>query len=81
METRIIHCNKKEKIILTSEEKSNGLVIALVDEGGVPIARYSFDVEKLKYLDSITYLSDNVRVSFGGITPSMLYEFSSSQFT
>lgn len=79
MGTRIIHCNKREEIILTSEEKTNGLDIALVDEKGVPLAKYGFDAEKLRNVDIINYKSSNVKISFN-IDPTTTCELGPSQF-
>lgn len=70
MEKRIIQCNTKAEIILTISEKTNGLEIVLVDYKNVPIAKYTFDVEKLKYVNNISYHSNNVRIQFDNISPS-----------
>lgn len=56
-------------------EKSNGLEMVLVDDRYAPIARYTFDTEKLKGVNSISYHSNNVKIRFEDITPSTLYEF------
>lgn len=74
MGTRIIHCNKREEIILTSEEKTNGLDVVLVDGKGITIARYSFDAGKLNDVHSIAYRSSSVRIFFEGITPTVKCE-------
>lgn len=70
METRIIQCNTKAEIVLTFTEKTNGLEIVLVDYKNVPIAKYSFDIEKLKYVNNISFHSNNVRIHFDNISPS-----------
>lgn len=75
METRIIHCNTEDVLYLTYTEKSNGLEIFLVDSKNVPIARYGFDIEKLKGLKRISYYSNNIKIHFEGITPSTSNEF------
>lgn len=74
METRIIHCNTKDVLFLTLPEKSNGLEMVLVDTKNVPIARYGFDIEKLKDVNSISYHSNNIRIHFDAITPTSLSE-------
>lgn len=76
--TKIIQCNRKEKIDLTLEDKAKGLNVALVDEKGATIAKYSFDAEKLKDLDYIDCQSSDVRISFDGITPTTKCELGSS---
>ena len=77
METRIIHCYTNEIIDLTLQEKSNGLEMILVDDKNATIARYGFDMEKLKGVNSISLYSNDVRIYFSDITPSTLYELSS----
>lgn len=62
METKIIKCYTKDKVNLTLSEKSNGLEIVLVDDKNVPIARYGFDIEKLKGVNSISFHSNNVKI-------------------
>lgn len=74
METRIIHCNTKDVLNLTLSEKSNGLEMVLVDDKNVPIARYGFDIKKLKSVNSISYYSNNIRIHFDDITPTFLSE-------
>lgn len=77
---RIIHQNENGKIVLKPEEKLNGLYIALVDEKGTPLAKYSFNAEKLNNVHGIAYRSSNVRISFEGITPTVKCELCPSQF-
>lgn len=74
MGTRIIQCNKSEEIILTSEEKTNGLDVVLVDGKGITIARYSIDAGKLNDVHSIAYRSSSVMIFFEGITPTVKCE-------
>jgi hypothetical protein len=74
MEKRIIHCNTKDVLYLTLPEKSNGLEMILVDTKNVPIARYGFDMEKLKGVNSISYHSNNIRIHFDDIKPTSLSE-------
>jgi len=74
METRIIHCNTRNVLYLTLQEKSNGLEMILVDAKNIPIARYGFDMEKLKGVNSISYYSNNIRIHFDGIKPTSLSE-------
>lgn len=74
MEKRIIHCNTKDVLNLTLPEKSNGLEMVLVDEKNVPIARYGFDIEKLKGINNISYCSNNIRIHFDDIIPTSLSE-------
>lgn len=74
METKIIYCNTKDVLYLTLPEKSNGLELVLVDAKNIPIARYGFDMEKLKGVNSISYYSNNIRIHFDGIKPTSLSE-------
>ena len=74
METRIIHCNTRNVLYLTLQEKSNGLEMILVDAKNIPIARYGFDMEKLKGVHSISYHSNSIRIHFDGIKPTSLSE-------
>ena len=74
MEKRIIHCNTKDVLNLTLTEISNGLEMVLVDDNNVPIARYGFDIEKLKGVNSISYHSNNIRIHFDNITSTSLSE-------
>ena len=46
----------------------------LVDVKNIPIARYGFDMEKLKGVNSISYYSNNIRIHFDGIKPTSLSE-------
>ena len=77
METRIIHCNTKDILCLTLPEKSNGIEMILVNDKNVPIARYAFDTEKLKGVNSISYHSNNIRIHFDYIRPTSLSEMDS----
>lgn len=74
METSIIHCNTRDVLYLTLPGKSNGLELVLVDAKNIPIARYGFDMEKLKGVNSISYHSNNIRIHFDGIKPTSLSE-------
>ena len=76
---RIIHQNENGKIVLKPEEKLNGLYIALVDEKGTPLAKYSFNAEKLRNVDIINFKSSNVKISFN-IDPTTTCELGPSQF-
>ena len=76
---RIIHQNENGKIALKPEEKLNGLYIALVDEKGTPLAKYNFNVEKLRDVDIINYKSSNVKISFN-IDPTTTCELRPSPF-
>ena len=55
METRIIQFNTSDEIVLTLTEIANGLMVVLVDDKNVSIARYEFDSEKLKPISRIVY--------------------------
>lgn len=77
METRIIQLNTNDEIGLTLTEKTNGLMVVLVDDKNVSIARYDFDSEKLKSISRIVYQASNARIHFEGITPSATSEIDS----
>ena len=62
---------------MTHAEKTNGLEIFLVDDKNVTIARYGFDAEKLKNVNSIAYHSNDVKIHFGGISPTTKSELGS----
>ena len=70
MEKRSIKCYTKGNLRLTFFEKSRGLEVELVDDQNFPIARYTFDIEKLEGIDSISYHSNNIRIHFDDITPA-----------
>ena len=74
MKTVVIQCDTKGEIILTLAEKVNGLVLVLIDDKKVPIAKYEFNINKLEGIDKIVYSANNVRMRFVGITPSMKSE-------
>lgn len=79
MKTILIKCNTNGEVVIDIEAKSNGITIALVDEKGVPVARYEFDSKKISNIIKLKYEANNVRIHFyGDITPSMRYELTSA---
>lgn len=79
MKTILIKCNTNGEVVIDIEAKSNGITIALVDEKGVPVARYEFDSKKISNIIKLKYEANNVRIHFYvDITPSMRYELTSA---
>lgn len=74
---RLIQCNEENELKLTSDEKEEGLLICLVDGRNASIAKYSFDREKMKNVEILSYKSSKSRIKFDGITPTMIYELNS----
>ena len=74
MKTIIIKKNDNQIISLSDEERENVVKIVLVNEKHSPIAWYEFDKEILKHITSIKYQTNDIRIKFEGITPSMSYE-------
>ena len=74
-----ITCNTKGEVNIDDNARANGISIALVDEKGVPVARYEFDGKKVSNLTRLLYEANNVRIHFyGDITPTMIFEHTSS---
>lgn len=73
-----ITCNTKGEVNVDDNARANGINIALVDEKGIPVARYEFSSEKTSLLTRLLYDANNVRIHFyGDITPSTKFEHTS----
>ena len=72
-----INCNTKGEVNIDDNARANGISIALVDEKGIPVARYEFDGKKVSNLIRLLYEANNVRIHFGDITPSTTFEHTS----
>ena len=76
-EIRII-CNTNGEVNVDDNARANGINIVLVDEKGIPVARYEFDGKKVSNLIRLLYEANNVRIHFyGDVTPTMIYELTS----
>ena len=79
METINIKCNTNGEVNIDYNAKQYGISIALVDEKGIPVAKYEFDDKKISNLSRLLYYSNNVRIHFyGDITPTMIFELTSN---
>lgn len=75
MKKILVKCNTNDEVIIDNEAKTNGITITLVDEKGIPVAKYEFDSKKILNLTRLLYCANNVKIHFyGDITPSMKYE-------
>lgn len=78
MKTIQISCNTNGEVIIDDNAIANGINIALVDEKGIPVARYEFDGKKVSDLIRLLYEANNVRIHFyGDVTPTTIYELTS----
>lgn len=79
MKKILVKCNTNDEVIIDNEAKTNGITITLVDEKGIPVAKYEFDSKKISNIIKLKYEANNVRIHFyGDITPSMRYELTSA---
>ena len=79
MKKILVKCNTNDEVIIDNEAKTNGITITLVDEKGIPVAKYEFDSKKISNIIKLSYEANNVRIHFyGDITPSMKYELTSA---
>jgi hypothetical protein len=73
-----IICNTKGEVKIDDNARANGISIALIDEKGIPVARYEFDDKKVSNLTRLLYEANNVRIHFyGDIIPTMIFELTS----
>lgn len=80
MKEFMIKCNTKGEVTIDNGTRINGISIALINEKGIPIARYEFDSKKILNLTRLLYCANKVRIHFyGDITPSMRYELTSAR--
>lgn len=76
-----INCNTNGKINIDDDARINGISIALINEKGVPVARYEFENKKTSNIIKLTYEANNVRIHFyDDITPTTLVELTSSTY-
>lgn len=79
MKKILVKCNTNDEVIIDNEAKTNGITITLVDEKGIPVAKYEFDNKKISNIIKLKYEANNVRIHFYvDITPSMRYELTSA---
>ena len=79
MKKILVKCNTNDEVIIDNEAKTNGITITLVDEKGIPVAKYEFDSKRISNIIKLSYEANNVRIHFyGDITPSMRYELTSA---
>ncbi|MBQ3739888.1 MAG: hypothetical protein II856_01640 [Bacteroidales bacterium] len=73
-----INCNTKGEVNIDDNARANGISIALIDEKGIPVAKYEFDDKKVSNLTRLLYEANNVRIHFYGvIIPTMIFELTS----
>lgn len=75
---RLIECNSSSEILLSNEEKTNGVRFILQDESHTKIAQYDFYANKVLNVKSIKYKANNVKIKFEEITPSAKSELCSA---
>lgn len=81
MKKILVKCNTNDEVIIDNEAKTNGITITLVDEKGIPVAKYEFDSKKTLNLTRLQYCANNIRIHFyGDIIPSKISELSNSTF-
>lgn len=71
-ETRIV-INTSGRIAVDGIAKSNGLNVVLVNEKDIPLAKYIFDCNKIKFKDLVGYIANNYKIDFD-IAPTMIFE-------
>lgn len=76
-----IKCGTKGEINIDDGARINGISIALINEKGIPVARYEFENKKISNIIKLTYEANNVRILFyDDITPTTLVELTSSTY-
>ena len=76
-----IKCGTKGGINIDDGARINGISIALINEKGIPVARYEFENKKISNIIKLTYEANNVRILFyDDITPTTLVELTSSTY-
>lgn len=81
MKEFLIKCNTKGEVSIDDNARVNGISIALLDEKGIPVARYEFENKKISNIIKLTYEANNVRIHFyDDITPTTLVELTSSTY-
>ena len=74
MKEIIIRNNVNQIITITDEVKELGAKFVLINEKNAPIAWYVFDKEKFNNIKLIKFHTNDVRIIFDQIKPSMSYE-------
>ena len=74
MKEIIIRNNVNQIITITDEVKELGAKFVLINEKNAPIAWYVFDKEKFSNIKLIKFHTNDVRIIFDQIKPSMSYE-------
>ena len=74
MKEIIIRNNVNQIITITDEVKELGAKFVLINEKNAPIAWYVFDKEKFSNIKLIKFHTNDVRIIFEQIKPSMSYE-------
>ena len=72
-----LKCNINGNIAIDDITKTEGLNVVLVNRNGIPLARYSFDSNKINHKKQICYTANNYKIAFD-IMPSMIYEHMTS---
>lgn len=81
MKEFMIKCNTKGEVTIDNGTRINGISIALINEKGIPVARYEFENKKISNIIKLTYEANNVRINFyDDITPTTLVELTSSTY-
>ena len=81
MKEFMIKCNTKGEVTIDNGTRINGISIALINEKGIPVARYEFENKKISNIIKLTYEANNVRIHFyDDITPTTLVEPTSSTY-
>jgi len=68
-----IKCNLEGKAAVDEKAKIEGLKIVLVNEKDIPIARYGFEANKIKYKDQVGYSANNYKIDFD-VVPTVIFE-------
>ena len=74
MKEIIIRNNVNQIITITDEVKELGAKFVLINEKNAPIAWYVFDKEKFHNIKLIKFHTNDVRIIFKQIKPTMSYE-------
>ena len=68
-----IKCNLVGKAAVDEKAKIEGLKIVLVNEKDIPIAKYGFEDNKIKYKDQVGYSANNYKIDFD-VVPTVIFE-------
>lgn len=73
MEEKRVVIYSSGRIAIDSIAKLSGLIVVLVNEKDLPLARYSFDPNKIKHKDQIEYSANNYKIDFE-VVPTVIFE-------